>query len=402
MRGVVWKGVVAAVLAGSAQAATITVTTTNDSVAADAQCSLREAITAANTDAAFNGCPAGSGADIIVLPAGEYRLTRAGADEDGNLTGDLDIRSSLQLQGAGADLTRIRGDRVDRLFDVRQGIPAVPVEVRIAGMTLRNGEAALGGAILVGSGAGLRVEGVSIVNNIATQGGAIAVQGALSVSAAAFHANSATRGGALWSAAGSSVELRNVTFDGNTSSQSGSAAAFDGDAVLNNVTMSQNVADSDSDDTGDGALEANGTVTLSNTLIARNLDLSLGGASTVNPDCATGVAGTLASTGYNLVGTLGEACTLAPQASDQTGTPAAPINPRLQPFAVYGGTVEVFLPLVTSPAVERGSPAAMGEPGACEPVDARGIARPQASRCDIGAAELDDLVFRDGFDPPLP
>jgi hypothetical protein len=30
------------------------------------------------------------------------------------------------------------------------------------------------------------------------------------------------------------------------------------------------------------------------------------------------------------------------------------------------------------------------------------VLRPQGSRCDIGAAELDDLIFRDGFDPPLP
>ena len=38
-------------------------------------CSLREAITAANDDAAFGGCSAGSGADTIFLPAGIYTLT---------------------------------------------------------------------------------------------------------------------------------------------------------------------------------------------------------------------------------------------------------------------------------------------------------------------------------------
>lgn len=45
--------------------ATITVDSTADTVAADANCTLREAITAANSDAAFNGCAAGSGADVI-------------------------------------------------------------------------------------------------------------------------------------------------------------------------------------------------------------------------------------------------------------------------------------------------------------------------------------------------
>ena len=51
-------------------AATITVTTNNPNIIADGQCSLIEAIVNANNDAAtFPDCPAGSGADTIVLPA---------------------------------------------------------------------------------------------------------------------------------------------------------------------------------------------------------------------------------------------------------------------------------------------------------------------------------------------
>src|SRR6476469_8067192 len=55
---------------GVATAATITVTTDNPNIAADGQCSLIEAIVNANNDAATHvDCPAGSGADTIVLPA---------------------------------------------------------------------------------------------------------------------------------------------------------------------------------------------------------------------------------------------------------------------------------------------------------------------------------------------
>src|SRR6478672_156326 len=55
---------------GVGTAATITVTTNNPNIAADGQCSLIEAIVNANNDAAtFPDCPAGSGADTIVLPA---------------------------------------------------------------------------------------------------------------------------------------------------------------------------------------------------------------------------------------------------------------------------------------------------------------------------------------------
>ena len=41
----------------------IAVTTTDDELNADGDCSLREAVVAANTDAAVDACPAGSGSE---------------------------------------------------------------------------------------------------------------------------------------------------------------------------------------------------------------------------------------------------------------------------------------------------------------------------------------------------
>lgn len=389
-------------LTGSVSAATLTVTTTNDTIAADGQCSLREAITAANLDAAFNGCAAGSGMDVILLGAGEYRIDRAGAGEDANSTGDLDVRSSLTIQGAGADVTRIRGDRNDRVFDLAMPGAGQPIAAMITGVTIRNGDGISGGAILNAAGASLVVSGCSIVNNTAGQGAGIATHGTLEVINSAFHANAADNGGAIWSGAGTTT-LRNVTFDANTATGSGAVASFNAPALLNNVTMTLNIADSDLDDFGDGALEINANVSISNSIVARNIDLSLGGSSLVNPDCMVGPSGSLVSAGYNIIGNIGAVCVLDDaQPGDQVGNAAQPINPLLQPFAVYGGTVETEPPQAASPAVERGSPALAGTPGACEATDARGILRPQGSRCDIGAAELDDLIFRDGFDPPLP
>ena len=55
-----------------ARAATINVTTTDDEVNSDGDCSLREAIRAANLDQAVDGCTAGNGADTITLPTGNY------------------------------------------------------------------------------------------------------------------------------------------------------------------------------------------------------------------------------------------------------------------------------------------------------------------------------------------
>ena len=78
-------------LPGAAQGAAINVTTAADAVAADGACSLREAVQAANTDAAVSDCPAGSGADQISLGATTYKLTG----------GELLVTSELTITGAG-------------------------------------------------------------------------------------------------------------------------------------------------------------------------------------------------------------------------------------------------------------------------------------------------------------
>src|SRR3990172_2832229 len=110
-----------------AAAANFTVTKTADTadgVCNPADCSLREAIIAAN---------ASPGADTITLPAAIYILTIAGANEDAAATGDLDITGDLTINGAGAATTIIDGGDLDRVFHV------LSATVSISGVTIRNG-----------------------------------------------------------------------------------------------------------------------------------------------------------------------------------------------------------------------------------------------------------------------
>jgi len=102
----------------------IDVTTTDDELnipVGDGDCSLREAVQAANTDTVVDACPAGSGDDTVNIPAGTYLLTLTGSAEDGNATGDLDLAADLTLQGAGAPNTFIDGNSADRVFHVTTG-----------------------------------------------------------------------------------------------------------------------------------------------------------------------------------------------------------------------------------------------------------------------------------------
>src|SRR6185369_15849172 len=156
-----------------AAAATITVTTTADSAAGDGQCSLREAILAANSDAAVDACPAGAGPDVIVLPAGTYALTRTGAGEDAGATGDLDIASDITLRGAGSATTVVRADGLgDRAIHVLSTGTAT-----LEQLTIRGGAARFGGGIY--NAGSLALVGCAVTANTATGGaGAGGVGGA--------------------------------------------------------------------------------------------------------------------------------------------------------------------------------------------------------------------------------
>jgi CSLREA domain-containing protein len=116
----------------------IVVDTTDDELNADGDCSLREAIQAANTDAAVDACPAGFGHDTVIVPAGTYTLTIPRAYEDYNQTGDLDIRGDLTLQGDGAEATIIDGNALDRVIHNHGW------NVEVGDLTITNGEALSG------------------------------------------------------------------------------------------------------------------------------------------------------------------------------------------------------------------------------------------------------------------
>src|SRR5690349_10524697 len=101
---------------------TMAVNTFNDDLTNNGNCSLREAVRAANTNAAVDACPAGSASvqDIITLATGTYTLTRGGAADDTAINGDLDLTGNTRIVGVGAASTFITGLSIpapgDRIF----------------------------------------------------------------------------------------------------------------------------------------------------------------------------------------------------------------------------------------------------------------------------------------------
>ena len=136
---IVVAGCLLAIASATAGAATISVTTTADTLTGG-QCSLRAALAAANTDAPVAGCTAGAGSDTIMLPSGDYRLAIAPSGSDDNSSGDLDIASNVTIDGAGAASTTVDGGGLDRVFSVDTG-----ALVTISGVTITGGHASDGG-----------------------------------------------------------------------------------------------------------------------------------------------------------------------------------------------------------------------------------------------------------------
>lgn len=377
--------VLAASLAASsaAMAATINVNHFADEFGENAaQCTLREAVQAANADAAFGGCSAGSGSDLILLPSGiGVILARAGRDEDANATGDLDITGTLEIRTALANnRAAISGSGLDRVFDVR---PAALLQM--SRITLANGDPTVfpnprGGGLLRLASAGLIGSELEFRDGFADAGGAIAQSGGtLSLNQSLFHRNrSSGKGGAIEVSAAADLTLRSSTLSENAAGSSGGAIALTGADVvlLNNVTIADNVAATLTNGAAGGLyVESAAAVGAHNSVIAGNS--ARGG---VNANCF----GELDAVAYSLVEgastSVGAACHIGTATALVTG-PAL-----LLPLADYGGPTLSMHPSLDSPLRNAGN---TGAGVNCHSLDQRGETRTGA--CDVGAIEFSQV-----------
>ena len=193
-------------------------------ITVDADCSLSDAIHAAESDTAVAGCAAGSGADTIQLTADT--LLKFVPSE---------ITSMLTIEGNGFS---VDAERRHRHFSVgSQGV------LSLKNVTLMNGWAERGGAIF--NAGALYIEDSSFSNNKAYKddGGAIYNRGQLTVTGSAFVENRAHRMGDVISTGGAihndgskgaagELTVRDTTFRGNWSRDEGGAIANEGGTAV--------------------------------------------------------------------------------------------------------------------------------------------------------------------------
>lgn len=344
----------------SANAANITVNTTNDELNTDGDCSLREAIQAANLDIAIDACTAGSGIDTITVPAGIYTLSILGTGEDANATGDIDITSNLTVNGAGATSTFINGGAIDRVFEVGLGATA-----QINGVTIQNGS-------ILSFGGGIFNRGTLTINesaiddnettglNLSGGGGGIFSEGVLTLTKSTISNNTSQgRGGGIYNL-DSTLNITNSTISTNTSLNGGGIFNRFGTVNVNFTTIANNIAT----DNGGGIWNFGGTTNLKNSILSAN------NATTAADNCA----GAITSQGYNV--SSDASCALG-GTGDLNST-----NPIIGPLAANGGPTQTHALLSGSPAID------LVPLISCNAAtDQRGVTRPQGPACDSGSYE---------------
>ncbi len=357
-------------LVGYAQAATRTVTKsvdTNDGVC-DADCSLREAIAVA-----------APGDQIVFAPLFNTPQTITLSSVSG--LRDLVVDKSISIMGPGAHLLRVNaGNELFRVFNVNGN----GVNVALNNLTITGGSAVGGGGgINANTGVTLTISHCLITGNGAFFGGGLAITADSNVTIT----NSTIAGNtALGSNAGGAIHnlgtltLTNSTISGNTNSSGSNAAGglwTSGTTTITHTTIADN--ESGNGSPAGGIRHTGGTTLIRNSIIAGNRN------NATIPD----VVGAFASSGFNLVGNVG-AATGFTQNGDQTGTPAAPLDPRLDPLGNYGGTTPTHRPQLNSPALDQGNSfgSTADQRGKVRPKDTPGI--PNAAGgdgADIGAYE---------------
>jgi hypothetical protein len=310
-------------------------------------CSLRAAITRANTDT--------SNSYKIHVPVGIYTLTRHGAAEYDNSTGDLNIRNVTDLIGAGPDKTIIDGDQYDRVMSIQ--LPSGTFTMH--GMTIQNGYVTGAG------GAGVSVNSDSFIYDVIVKdnyapgqagGGILAYTAAiLWLSNSLVSDNYADFGGGIQ--ATEVVHLQNVTLSDNHAYQRGGGLMTSASgSTIANSTLSNNSAD-----ISGGSVYLGGSTTLTHTTIhgpsspdhpaiavyeTLTVSTSILSSTTSGYTCLINTGTTITSGGNNLASD--NTCNL-------TGTGDHPsTDPRFGPIQMAFGFMPVYTLLSDSLAIDGG------------------------------------------------
>ncbi len=382
-------------------------------------CTLRAAIMQANVLGGMN---------TINVPGGVYTLT----------LGELVIQSDVVINGAGTSLTIVNGNQIGRVFHVSDGTSPL-----ISKLTIQNGNALCGGGVansgtlwlsdtviisnsVTACGGGidnagtmritdstiadnvangvnaicggilnrgyLEIANTTVINNKAKTGGGICNSGIGDLQILTIAGNTAEYGAGIFNAHTGQLSVHSSLIWKNIAQVAGGGITSGGQLFLSNVTISDNVAQLAGGGVDNGGLARIVNVTLAGNALTHTLGVGENLYSSYNPtssiqvantiiakgsqrgNCAVGVGNGIISLGHNL--SDDDTCNLN-ASGDVTNT-----NPWIGPLQNNGGATFTHALLPPSPAINAGNNRY------CPLFDQRGVPRPQADICDIGAYEF--------------
>ena len=238
----------------------IVVNTDADENNTDGDCSLREAVQAANTNAAVDGCAAGDDDGDTITFEASYTISLT--------LGELPIGDDVEIDASGVGSVTIDANGTSRIFDVDAAGGAGSAQaVAFTALVLREGDSGAGGsdapdaggAVDLKSGSAATFTDVDVFDSVAgVNGGGIHGGGGTSIVIQTSAGGSSTisgneaqgpdagmGGGGVWGA-GETVITGNVTITGNaatgTAGSGGGAFTLGGTLDIVGATISNNTA----------------------------------------------------------------------------------------------------------------------------------------------------------------
>ena len=236
---------------------TITVTTSADNTAKDGLCSLREAITNANNNAAtYTDCTTGLSSEIINFAGtlGTVTITL------GSALPAISDPSGLTINGGGK--ITISGN------DLYQVFYNANVPLTLDSLTVAHGKGfPSGGGAYINPGGSLTIVNSIFSNNSASSvGGGVDSFGNLVITNSTFSTNSAVDTGGGVVVSGGTLTMTNSTFSGNSSSYGGGVRNLGGVLTITKSIFSSNSASS----YGGGIYNPVGTLVIAESTFSTN------------------------------------------------------------------------------------------------------------------------------------
>jgi CSLREA domain-containing protein len=343
--------------------------------------------TVAQLTAAVTVSNANGSDDVIDLGGRTFTLTAPFAGETSLPTVVADGGRSLTIRNGVLERSSENGTPDFRILEVLDGVLLTLDRITVRGGYLSANNSSGAGIFNRGGTVTLISSTVSSNKTLRGHGGGIHNRdnGTLNLTRSTVSGNETgvgTSGGGIRQDRGTTTVVSS-TISGNVGA-TGGGISVTGNAGTAAVTLTDCTVTGNTATSGGGGLDAGvgGQITIRNSIVSGNSSPNQATSKEIRNSSST-----VTSNGYNIIGVDGVAAAAGATLAGTDLVPAAGvlIANILSPLASNGGSTSTHALVPGSPAIDRSGN------NVCASTDQRGIPRPNAGTCDVGAVELSGI-----------